>query len=168
MGGFDSILEELYLVFGKAAVERGYSFLAYEDPGQNEPRPKHGRSFTPLWEQPTRAVLDEFLSAHAKPAKTALIGMSRGGYPGHRAATFDKHFDGLVAFDTCFDVGEALGSGSCYKLTTISVLQQKLLYSHKAIQSRKLPFTGQLHGKQAKFGRIAQRMFPQTRQLSLC
>jgi hypothetical protein len=33
-GGFDSTLEELYFVLVPAALERGYSVLAYEGPGQ--------------------------------------------------------------------------------------------------------------------------------------
>ena len=107
VGGFDSILEELYLVFGKAAIERGYSFLAYEGPGQGEPLRRYGLTFTPEWERPTRAVMDEFLRTHPKPGKMVLIGMSMGGYLGARAAAFDERFDGLVSYDTCFDVGEA-------------------------------------------------------------
>jgi len=106
VGGFDSILEELYLVFGKAALERGYSFLAYEGPGQGEPIRRYGLTFTPEWERPTRAVMDEFLRTHPKPGKMVLIGMSMGGYLGGRAAAFDERFDGLVSFDTCFDMGE--------------------------------------------------------------
>ena len=37
-GGFNSTLEELYFVLAAAGLERGYSVLAYEGPGQ-------GRSF---------------------------------------------------------------------------------------------------------------------------
>ncbi|MGD1073240.1 MAG: alpha/beta fold hydrolase [Bryobacteraceae bacterium] len=106
VGGFDSILEELYLVFGKAALDRGYSFLAYEGPGQGEPLRRYGLTFTPEWERPTRAVMDEFLRTHPEPGKIALIGMSMGGYLAARAAAFDERFDGLVSFDTCFDLGE--------------------------------------------------------------
>ncbi len=106
VGGFDSILEELYLVFGKAALERGYSFLAYEGPGQGEPLRRYGLTFTPEWERPTRAVMDEFLRSHPKPGKMVLIGMSMGGYLAPRAAAFEERFEGLVSYDTCFDMGE--------------------------------------------------------------
>src|SRR5262249_13934728 len=65
-----------------------------------------GLTFTPTWEQPTTAVLDGFLSTHAKPAQIVLIGMSMGGYLAPRAAAFEGRIDGVVAFDTCFDFAE--------------------------------------------------------------
>src|SRR5215472_5620019 len=109
VGGYDSILEELYPVLGKAALDRGYSVLMYEGPGQGEPLRKYGLTFTPEWEKPTAAVLDEFLRTHAKPSKMVLIGMSMGGYLAPRAAAFETRFDGLVAYDQCFDLAESAG-----------------------------------------------------------
>jgi pimeloyl-ACP methyl ester carboxylesterase len=109
VGGFDSILEELILVIGRAALDRGYSVLAYEGPGQGELLRKYGLPFIPDWERPTRAVLDEFLRTHAEPRKMVLIGMSMGGYLAPRAAAFDERIDGLVAFDVCFDFAELAG-----------------------------------------------------------
>jgi alpha-beta hydrolase superfamily lysophospholipase len=105
-GGYDSILEELYPMLGKAAVERGYSILTYEGPGQGEALRKYGMTFTAEWEKPTTAVLDEFLRTHAAPAEIVLIGMSMGGYLAPRAAAFDERIAGVVAFDTCFDFAE--------------------------------------------------------------
>jgi hypothetical protein len=63
-------------VIGKAALDRGYSVLLYEAPGQGEPLRKYGMKFTPEWEKPTAAVLDEFLRAHERPSKIVLLGMS--------------------------------------------------------------------------------------------
>jgi pimeloyl-ACP methyl ester carboxylesterase len=108
VGGGDSTLEELYLVLGKAAGERGYSILLYEGPGQGQAL-RDGLMFLPEWEQPTTAVIGEFLCCHARPAKMVLIGMSLGGYLAPRAAAFDEQFDGVVAFDTCFDVEQCFG-----------------------------------------------------------
>jgi hypothetical protein len=107
VGGFDSILEELYPVLMKAASGRGYSILAYEGPGQGEALRKFGLTFTPEWERPTAAVLDQFLRTHERPMKMVLVGMSLGGYLAPRAAAYEGRFDGLVAFDTCFDFAEA-------------------------------------------------------------
>jgi pimeloyl-ACP methyl ester carboxylesterase len=106
VGGFDSILEELYPVLGKASLERGYSVLMYEGPGQGQAL-RDGLRFTPEWEKPTAAVLDEFLQTHARPSKIVLIGMSMGGYFAPRAAAFEERIDGVVAFDTCYDFGDA-------------------------------------------------------------
>ena len=107
VGGYDSILEEKYPVIGKAALERGYSVLIYEGPGQGEPLRKYGMKFTPEWERPTRAVLDEFLGAHSKPSRIVLFGMSMGGYLAPRAAAFEDRIDGVVAYDVFFDLHES-------------------------------------------------------------
>jgi pimeloyl-ACP methyl ester carboxylesterase len=107
IGGYDSTLEEKYPVIGKAALERGYSVLMYEGPGQGEPLRKYGMKFTPEWEKPTSAVLDEFLRSHSKPSRIVLIGMSMGGYLAPRAAAFEDRIDGVVAYDVCFDLHEA-------------------------------------------------------------
>jgi pimeloyl-ACP methyl ester carboxylesterase len=105
VGGFDSILEELYPMLGKAALDRGYSLLAYEGPGQGQAL-RDGMKFAHEWEKPTTAVLDEFLRMRAKPKQIVLIGMSMGGYFAPRAAAFEKRINGLVAWDQCYDFGE--------------------------------------------------------------
>jgi pimeloyl-ACP methyl ester carboxylesterase len=105
VGGYDSTLEELYPMLGRAALERGYSVLAYEGPGQGQAL-RDGLKFTPEWEKPHGAVLDAFLGTHKLPKQIALIGMSLGGYFASRAAAYDKRIDGVVAWDTCFDFGE--------------------------------------------------------------
>src|SRR5262249_33867455 len=105
VGGFDSSLEELYMVIGRAAGDRGYPVLCYEGPGQGQAL-RDGLTFTYEWERPTRAVLDEFERTHQEPAKIVIMGMSMGGYFAPRAAAFDERFDGVIAFDACFDVAE--------------------------------------------------------------
>lgn len=107
VGGYDSILEEKYPVIGKAALGRGYSVLIYEGPGQGEPLRKYGLKFTPEWERPTTAMLDEFLRTHDKPSQIVLFGMSMGGYLAPRAAAFEERIDGVVAYDVCFDLHES-------------------------------------------------------------
>jgi pimeloyl-ACP methyl ester carboxylesterase len=104
-GGFDSTLEELYFVLAPAALERGYSVLAYEGPGQGSIIREQGLPFTPEWEKPTAAILDEYLRTHPRPTKIILVGMSMGGYLAPRAAAFDARIDGVVAFDVFFDFG---------------------------------------------------------------
>jgi pimeloyl-ACP methyl ester carboxylesterase len=105
VGGFDTILEELYGMLGKGALDRGYSVLAYEGPGQGQAL-RDGMRFTHEWEKPTGAVLDTFLTTHDRPTSIVLVGMSMGGYFAPRAAAFDKRIDGVVAWDQCYDFGE--------------------------------------------------------------
>jgi dienelactone hydrolase len=107
VGGYDSILEELYPMLGKAALDRGYAVLLYEGPGQGQPL-RDGLKFTHEWEKPTSAVLDAFLADHPKPTKMVLTGMSMGGYFAPRAAAFDPRIDGVVAWDACFDLPDAI------------------------------------------------------------
>ena len=107
VGGYDSSLEELYLVIGKAAGDRGYSVLIYEGPGQGQPL-RDGLTFTHQWERPTGAVLDEFERLHGEAAKIVIMGMSMGGYFAPRAAAFDERIDGVIAYDACFDVAETI------------------------------------------------------------
>ena len=104
-GGFDSTPEELYFVLVPAALERGYSVLAYEGPGQGSIIREQGLPFTHEWEKPTAAILDEYLRMHPGPAKIVVVGMSMGGYLAPRAAAFDTRIDGVVAFDVFFDFG---------------------------------------------------------------
>jgi pimeloyl-ACP methyl ester carboxylesterase len=104
-GGFDSTLEELYFVLVAAGLERGYSVLAYEGPGQGLIIREQGIPFTHEWEKPTATILDEYLRTHPLPTKIVLVGMSTGGYLAPRAAAFDERIDGVVAFDVFFDFG---------------------------------------------------------------
>lgn len=104
-GGFDSTLEELYFALVAAGLERGYSVLAYEGPGQGSIIRDQGVPFTHEWEKPTGAVLDEHLRTHDRPARIVLVGMSMGGYLASRAAAFDDRFDGVVAYDVFYDFG---------------------------------------------------------------
>ncbi len=104
-GEFDSTLEELYFILVAAGLERGYSVLAYEGPGQGSIIREQGVPFTHEWEKPTAAVLDEFLRTRPRPANIVLVGMSLGGFLAPRAAAFDERIDGVVAFDVFFDFG---------------------------------------------------------------
>jgi alpha-beta hydrolase superfamily lysophospholipase len=106
-GGYDSTLEELYFMIAAGARERGYACLTFEGPGQGSVIREQGLQFTPEWEKPTGAVLDEFIKRYGKPGKIVLIGASLGGYLAPRAAAFDKRIDGVVSYDVCYDFQEA-------------------------------------------------------------
>lgn len=111
-GGFDSTMEELYFVIVAGALERGYSVLVYEGPGQGSVLREQGLTFTPEWERPTGAILDAFLQSHPPPVRIVLFGLSMGGYLAPRAAAFDERIDGVVALDVLFDMAAAAWSQS--------------------------------------------------------
>lgn len=106
-GGYDSTLEELYFMLAAGALQRGYSCLTFEGPGQGSIIREQGLQFTSEWEKPTGAVLDTFLKQYPRPEKIVMIGASLGGYLAPRAAAFDKRIDGVAAFDVCYDFQEA-------------------------------------------------------------
>jgi hypothetical protein len=56
LGGYDSILEEKYPLIGKAALDRGYSVLIYEGPGQGEPLRKYGIVYAGVGETEYRSA----------------------------------------------------------------------------------------------------------------
>lgn len=106
MGGYDATQEELFFFVVSSALERGYSCLTFDGPGQGGAL-RNGHLFTPQWEVPTKAVLDAFVGIHDEPEKIVLVGISMGGYLAPRAAAFDKRIDGVVAHNVCYDFGEA-------------------------------------------------------------
>jgi alpha-beta hydrolase superfamily lysophospholipase len=105
VNGYDGTMEELYMSFVAAALQRGYSVLTYEGPGQGSVIREQGLTFQPDWEKPNGAVLDAFLSNHTKPGRIVMIGESMGGYLAPRAAAFDARLDGVVAYDVFYDGG---------------------------------------------------------------
>ena len=96
-GGFDSFIEELYLVmlYFKAS---GYDVIAFEGPGQGAALKKYGIAMTHEWEKPVAAVLDFF-----KLSDVTLIGISLGGYLALRAAAYDNRISRVVAYDVMYD-----------------------------------------------------------------
>ena len=107
-GGYDSTLEELYFWFVAAALERGYAILTFSGPGQGAVIRQHGMPFTPRWEEPTTAVIDEFVSRFHKPKKIILAGLSMGGVLAPRAAAFEPRIDGVIAFDAMYSFQDSL------------------------------------------------------------
>lgn len=105
VGGYDGTMEEMYFHIVAAALQRGYSVLTYEGPGQGSVLREQGLTFIPQWEKPNGAVLDTFLAAHPTSGKIVLIGESMGGYLAPRAAAFDQRITGVVAYDVFFDGG---------------------------------------------------------------
>ncbi|MBN1290513.1 MAG: alpha/beta fold hydrolase [Candidatus Latescibacteria bacterium] len=90
-GGFDSFVEEWFLIMKYLAAE-GYDVIGFEGPGQGAALIKHKLAFDIRWEKPVKAVLDYFDLNDA-----ALFGISMGGWLCLRAAAFEPRIQRVVA-----------------------------------------------------------------------
>ena len=107
MSGFDGTCEETYFQAGLAGLERGYNVLLFAGPGQVDCLRRHPEMyFIPEYEKPVSAVLDWLASRpEAAPGKTALYGISFGGYFATRAAAHIKSgIDALIVNSPIVDL----------------------------------------------------------------
>ncbi|MFE5112045.1 alpha/beta hydrolase family protein [Streptomyces sp. NPDC056663] len=105
--GFDGTAEEMHFFGAAAAVERGYTILVFDGPGQPGTRHRQGLTFRPDWENVVTPVLDFAATLpEVAPERIALFGASMGGYLAPRAAAFDRRIAAVVALDGIFDLGD--------------------------------------------------------------
>lgn len=105
--GFDGTAEELHFSGALAAVERGYTVLTFDGPGQPGPRHHQGLVFRPDWENVITPVVDfaETLP-EVDSSRIALLGSSMGGVLAPRAAAFEHRLAALIAVDGVYDLGQ--------------------------------------------------------------
>ena len=106
ISGYDGTLEETWLAYGRAALERGYHLLLVTGPGQMDTlRWYPGLAFVPEYEVIARAALD-FLLAHrgTDPRRVALMGISYGGYFATRMAAHEPRIRALIANSPIVDL----------------------------------------------------------------
>ena len=101
-GGFDSFLEEWYLLM-KYLAGHGYEVIGFEGPGQGAALRKYGLAFDIEWEKPVKAVFDFFNLNDA-----TLFGLSMGGWLCMRAAAFEPRIKRVIAS------GHAIDYMKCY------------------------------------------------------
>ncbi|MET7361390.1 alpha/beta hydrolase [Streptomyces sp. NPDC005562] len=105
--GFDGTAEEMHFFGAAAAVERGYTVLVFDGPGQPGTRHRQGLTFRPDWESVVTPVLDHAVTLPGvDPERMAVFGLSMGGYLAPRAAVFDRRIAAVVALDGVFDLGD--------------------------------------------------------------
>ena len=91
---------QLYLQVAAAAIQRGYSCLTFEGPGQGALIREQHLPFRPDWETVVTPVVDYLLTRpEVDPARIALMGISVGGYLAPRAAAFEQRLVALIAND---------------------------------------------------------------------
>ncbi|MDQ2714600.1 MAG: alpha/beta fold hydrolase [Chloroflexota bacterium] len=99
-GGYDSTGEELYFMIAAAAIQRGYTCLTFEGPGQGALIREQHLPLRPDWEQVVTPVVEFLLRRpEVDPARIALMGISLGGYLAPRAAAFEHRLAALIADD---------------------------------------------------------------------
>jgi pimeloyl-ACP methyl ester carboxylesterase len=105
-GGFDSSAEELILAHGLGAVERGFSVLAFDGPGQTGLMRTHpGLTLRPDTEAVLAAVADAVVHLlGADPSRLALLGLSLGGHFALRAAVHEPRFAALILNTPILDI----------------------------------------------------------------
>jgi pimeloyl-ACP methyl ester carboxylesterase len=106
--GFDGSAEELHGEGARAGIERGYSVLSFDGPGQYGPIHRERLPFRPDWEKVVTPIVDFALTLPGVDADMiALMGVSLGGYLAPRAAAFEKRISALIANDGVYDYGVA-------------------------------------------------------------
>lgn len=104
--GIDGSVEEMHFFGAAAAVERGFTALTFDGPGQPGARHRRGLVLRPDWENLAGPVLDYALTLpEAAADRVALLGVSHGGVLAPRAAAFDHRVAALIAVDGVYDVG---------------------------------------------------------------
>lgn len=96
--GFDGTGEELYFETARAGLERGFTILAAEGPGQAGTMRFHpDLPFRPDYEKPIGAMIDFALRrSEVDAARLALYGISMGGYFATRAAAHDRRIRAVI------------------------------------------------------------------------
>ncbi|NGM67417.1 alpha/beta fold hydrolase [Natronolimnobius sp. AArcel1] len=109
--GYDSPVEESYPMLASAALERGYTCVLFEGPGQGGALYETRQFFRPDYETVLESVVDYAARQPAvDAARLTLIGRSFGGYLAPRAATGEHRLAALVADPGLYDLGSLVAA----------------------------------------------------------
>lgn len=106
VSGYDGTLEETWLAYGRAALERGYRVLLFTGPGQMDTLRFHpGLEFAPDFERVGTPAVDYLLGrAETDRARIALMGISFGGYFATRIAVHEPRIRALIPNSPILDL----------------------------------------------------------------
>ncbi|MDD5242081.1 MAG: prolyl oligopeptidase family serine peptidase [Sulfuricella sp.] len=112
VSGYDGTLEETWLAYGRAALERGYQVLLFAGPGQMDTMRFHPKlPFIPDTERVAAVALDYLLARpETDPARVALMGISFGGYFATRMAAHEPRIRALIANSPIVDLHAYMAS----------------------------------------------------------
>ncbi|MFD9698350.1 alpha/beta hydrolase family protein [Lentzea sp. NPDC059081] len=132
-GGYDSTLEEDYLVIVPAALRRGYNVIAFDGPGQGSTVRGQNLHFRPDWEAVVTPAADLALTLpEVDGERLALMGMSLGGYLAARAAAFEHRLAACILYDGVYDLHETLAEVAAQAAATPGGLEALMAHSTSA------------------------------------
>jgi hypothetical protein len=106
--GSDGATSAMWLEGGAAAAERGYHWMTFDGPGQQEALYEQNIPFRHDWEAVLTPLLDSILPRpDVDEDRVALIGVSQAGYWVPRAIAFEHRFAAAVADGGVVDVSAA-------------------------------------------------------------
>jgi pimeloyl-ACP methyl ester carboxylesterase len=105
IGGYDGTSEELYLLNGAAALQRGYNVLAVDGPGQGSALIDRGLTLRADWENVVGALIDHLVARpEVDPDRIAVIGLSLGAHLAPRAASGERRLAACIADCGSYDL----------------------------------------------------------------
>lgn len=112
ISGYDGTLEETFIAYGRAALERGYRVLLFAGPGQMDSLRFHpDMSFIPEFERIGTPAVDYLLSRGDTDARRiALMGISFGGYFATRIAVHEPRIRALIPNSAIVDLHAYMAS----------------------------------------------------------
>jgi hypothetical protein len=105
VNGSDESISQLWTDLGTPALERGWSVLAFDGPGQQSMLFDHGVTFRRDWGSVLGPVLDALVArSDVDAARIAVWGISQGGYWVPEALTAEHRFAAAVVDPGVVDV----------------------------------------------------------------
>ena len=105
IGGYDGTCEELYLLTGAAALDRGYNALTVDGPGQGSALIERGLTLRADWENVIAPIIDHLISRpEVDPDRIAVIGLSLGAHLAPRAASAEQRLAACIADCGSYDL----------------------------------------------------------------
>jgi hypothetical protein len=139
--GLDGSAEELFWMFGKAAVERGYVCLIVEGPGQGSLVLEQKIPMRPNWETVVTPIVDfAYELPWVNTEKIAILGTGFAGYLVPRALAFEKRIQAGIVTSGIFDFpalffGSELSDGVLTSKAQKEDLDQQIFSQMKECQS---------------------------------
>lgn len=112
ISGYDGTLEETWLTYGRAALERGYGLMLFAGPGQMDSlRFNPGAPLIADYERVGAAAVAQALARpQTDPRRLALMGISFGGYFAARIAAHEPRIRALIPNSPIIDLHAYMAS----------------------------------------------------------